>query len=97
MRVVAIAEAAADLQKVIDGVVAEEGAVIIRGDAGADVVLLSVGHFNGLMETLHLLRSPSNAEHLARAKAQLGSRIHERFKLLGGVDIEARDGDGETD
>lgn len=97
MRVIAFAEAAEDLQRVIDGVVAGQGAVIIRGEAGADVVLLSMGHFNGLMETLHLLKSPANSAHLARSKAQLGSRIHERFKSLDGVDIEELGRDGEKD
>ncbi|MCG8911435.1 type II toxin-antitoxin system Phd/YefM family antitoxin [Pseudomonas sp. DP-17] len=97
MRVIAFAEAAEDLQKVIDGIVAREGAIVIRGEAGADVVLLSMGHFNGLMETLHLLRSPANSAHLARSEAQLGSRIYERFKSLGGVDGEEFGWGGKKD
>lgn len=97
MRVVMLAEAAGDLQKIIEDVVAGEGAVIVRGKAGADAVLLSMGHFNSLMETLHLLQSPANAVHLARSSTQLASRIHERFKPLGGVEIEGHAGGEEKD
>jgi len=33
-------------------------------------VLMSLDTFNGLMETVHLLKSPANAAHLASAIAQ---------------------------
>ncbi|MBB4868108.1 antitoxin YefM [Pseudomonas nitritireducens] len=97
MRVVDFAEVAEDLQTVLDGVVAGRQGVIIRGETGAEVVLLSMEQFNGLMETLHLVKSPANAGHLARSQAQLGSRIHERFKPLGGLDINKLGGDEKKD
>jgi antitoxin YefM len=31
---------------------------------------MSLDHYNGLMETLHLLSSPANAAHLARSIEQ---------------------------
>ena len=43
--------------------------VIARRDA-PDAVLMSLDTFNSLMETVHLLRSPANAAHLARSIAQ---------------------------
>jgi antitoxin YefM len=36
-------------------------------------VLLSLDSFNSLMETVHLLKSPANAAHLARSLAQMES------------------------
>ena len=43
--------------------------VITRRDA-QDAVVMSLDSFNSLMETVHLLRSPANAAHLARSIAQ---------------------------
>lgn len=43
--------------------------VIVRRDA-PDAVLMSLDTFNGLMETVHLLKSPANAAHLARSIEQ---------------------------
>ena len=51
-------------------VIEEAGAVITRRDA-SDAVVMSIDSFNSLMETVHLLRSPANAAHLARSIAQL--------------------------
>ena len=38
-----------------------------------DAVLMSLDTFNGLMETVHLLKSPANAAHLARSVEQYRS------------------------
>lgn len=40
-----------------------------RRDA-PDAVIMSLDTFNGLMETVHLLKSPANAAHLARSVEQ---------------------------
>ena len=42
---------------------------------------MSLDHFNGLMETVHLLKSPANAAHLARSIAQYRSGKVENHKL----------------
>ncbi|MFS2124230.1 type II toxin-antitoxin system Phd/YefM family antitoxin [Pseudomonas sp. Pseusp97] len=97
MRVVTFTEASKELGKLIDEVVEGESGVIIRGQDAADVVLLSLANFDGLKETVYLLESPANGAHLECSKAQLGSRIHARFKAVGGVDIEQVAEDGETD
>lgn len=35
-----------------------------------DTVVMSLDYYNSLMATVHLLRSPANAEHLAKSIAQ---------------------------
>jgi antitoxin YefM len=43
--------------------------IIIRRDA-PDAVVMSMDTFNSLMETVHLLKTPANAQHLARSIEQ---------------------------
>lgn len=59
-----------NLKVVLDSVTDEADiAVITREDAG-DAVVMSMSHYNSLMETLHLLRSPENSAHLSRSISQ---------------------------
>jgi antitoxin YefM len=70
MRVVNFYEARSGLKCVIDQVVADaEYTIISRRDA-PDAVLMSLETFNSLLETVHLLKSPANAAHLARSIEQ---------------------------
>ena len=67
MRVVNFSDARNRLKSVIDQVVNDEDfAIITRRDAD-DAVVMSLNHFNGLMETVHLLKSPANAAHLSKS------------------------------
>ena len=70
MRVVNFSEARNSLKKIIDGVVEDaDFAVIARRDA-PDAVLMSLDTFNSVMETVHLLKVPANAAHLAKSLSQ---------------------------
>lgn len=70
MRIVSFTEARNSLKAVLDSVVNDaDTAVITRRDA-EDAVVMSLDYYNSLMETVHLLRSPANAEHLNRSIAQ---------------------------
>ena len=63
-------EARNDLKVVLDSMVNDaDTTVIIRRDS-EDAVVMSLPYYNSLMETVHLLRSPANAEHLNRSIAQ---------------------------
>jgi len=42
---------------------------------------MSLDHFNGLMETVHLLKSPVNAAHLAKSIKQYRSGKTEEHEL----------------
>lgn len=70
MRIVSFTEARNSLKAVLDTVVNDaDTAVITRRDA-QDAVVMSLDYYNSLMETVHLLRSPANAEHLNRSIEQ---------------------------
>ena len=43
--------------------------IITRRDA-EDAVVMSLDYYNSLMETVYLMRSPANAEHLNKSIAQ---------------------------
>ena len=79
MRIVSFTEARNGLKSVLDNVVNDvDYTVITRRDA-EDAVVMSMEHYNSLMETVHLLKSPANAAHLSKSieQYQLG-RVTER-------------------
>ena len=70
MKIINFSDARNHLKSVIDQVVNDaDVAVITRRDAD-DAVVMSLDHFNGLMETVHLLKSPANAAHLSKSIRQ---------------------------
>lgn len=70
MRVVNFSEARNSLKSVLDQVVEDADYTVIARRDAPDAVLMSLESFNSLMETVHLLRSPANAAHLARSIEQ---------------------------
>jgi len=71
MKVVTYSHARNALKSVLDEVVRDaDVAIISRRDAGGDAVVMSLDYYNSLVETLHLLSTPANAEALARAIRQ---------------------------
>jgi antitoxin YefM len=70
MRVVNFSEARNSLKNVIDQVVDDADYTVISRRDAANAVVMSLDTFNSLMETVHLLRSPANAAHLAMSIAQ---------------------------
>ncbi|MCP4325534.1 MAG: type II toxin-antitoxin system prevent-host-death family antitoxin [Alteromonadales bacterium] len=70
MRIVSFTEARNGLKSVLDNVVNDvDYTVITRRDA-EDAVVMSMDHYNSLMETVHLLKSPANAAHLSKSIEQ---------------------------
>lgn len=70
MRIIRYSKVRKSLKAVLDRVHDDaEVAVISRRD-GADTVVMSLDHYQSLMETMHLLSSPSNASHLATSITQ---------------------------
>jgi antitoxin YefM len=70
MRLVNFSEARNSLKNVIDQVVEDADYTVIARRDAPDAVLMSLDTFNSLMETVHLLKSPANAAHLARSIEQ---------------------------
>jgi antitoxin YefM len=70
MRVISFSEARGSLKGVIDQVIADADYTIISRRDAPDAVVMSLDTFNGLMETVHLLKSPANVAHLARSLEQ---------------------------
>jgi antitoxin YefM len=70
MKIVTFTEARNKLKNILDRVIEDaDYTVITRRDAD-DAVVMSLDYFNSLLETVHLLKSPANAAHLARSSAQ---------------------------
>ena len=70
MRIISFTEARNSLKSVLDGVVNDADTTVITRRDAEDAVVMSLQYYNSLMETVHLLRSPANAEHLNRSIAQ---------------------------
>ena len=82
MKVVNFSEARNQLKSVLDQVVDDaDYTVITRRDAD-DAVVMSLDQFNGLMETVHLLKSPANAAHLSTSIQQYRAGKTEEHGLL---------------
>lgn len=67
MRVISFSEARSQFKSVIDEVVADSDATLIHRRDGENAVIVSEATYNSMMETLHLLSSPANAQRLMAA------------------------------
>jgi antitoxin YefM len=73
MRVISFSDARNKLKSVIDQVVNDADYTVIARRDAEDAVVMSLELFNGLMETVHLLKSPANAAHLSKSIKQYRS------------------------
>lgn len=82
MKVVNFSEARNKLKNVLDQVVADADYTIISRRDADDAVVMSLDHFNSLMETVHLLKSPANAVHLSKSIEQYKNGKLEKHELI---------------
>ncbi|OQY21285.1 MAG: prevent-host-death protein [Desulfobacteraceae bacterium 4572_35.2] len=80
MRVINFTEARNHLKGVLDQVVDDADNIISRRDA-EDTVVMGLQQFNSLTETVHLLKSPANAAHLAQSIEQYHSGTTQQHGL----------------
>ena len=73
MKVVNFSDARNRLKSVLDQVANDRDYTIISRRDADDAVVMSLDQFNSLMETVHLLKSPANAVHLAKSIKQYQS------------------------
>ena len=70
MQVISYSDARSQLKQVIAQVVADSDITVIARRDANNAFLMSLDTYNSMVETMHLLRSPSNARHLAKSIAQ---------------------------
>ncbi|MAX53238.1 MAG: type II toxin-antitoxin system prevent-host-death family antitoxin [Methylophaga sp.] len=70
MKVVSFTEARNSLETVLDQVINDADTTVITRLDSQDAVVMSLDYYNRLMETVHLLRSPTNVEHLNKSITQ---------------------------
>lgn len=70
MKIVTYSEARSSLKAVLDRVHEDADVTVISRRDGEDAVLMSLDHYQSIMETMHLLSTPANAAHLAKSIAQ---------------------------
>lgn len=79
MRVVSFTEARNKLKTVLDSVVNDADTTVITRRDSEDAVVMSLDFYNSLMETVYLLKSPANAEHLRKSIEQFkNSQVKEK-------------------
>ena len=79
MKVVSYTKARSSFKSILDQVVEDSDCTVISRRDAEDAVVMSLDHYNGLMETLHLLQSPANVAHLQQSIEQYRSgQVRER-------------------
>jgi len=71
MSIISYSKARQSLASLMDKVCDERAPTIITRRDGESVVMLSLAEFEGIEATLHLLRSPKNANRLRRSIKEL--------------------------
>ncbi len=70
MKIVTYSQARSALKAVLDTVNEDANVTVISRRDGADAVVMSLDHYQSIMETMHLLSTPANAAALGRAVNQ---------------------------
>jgi antitoxin YefM len=82
MDIVSYTDLRANLAKIMDEVCDNKDVVVVTRQNARSVVLMSEEEYEGMMETLHLLRSPANAERLMRSIAAADAGHLEEHQLV---------------
>lgn len=70
MQIVTYSQARNSLKTMLDRVHEDADVTVISRRDGADAVVMSLDHYQSMMETMHLLSTPANAAHLAKSIEQ---------------------------
>lgn len=82
MRIISFTEARNTLKSVLDQVVDDADCAVITRRDSDDAVVMSLDFYNSLMETVYLLKSPANAEHLSKSIEQYRQGEFKERELL---------------
>ncbi len=84
MDIVNFSQARNNFKALLDKVANDQDCtLIVRRDA-EDAVIMSKSHYDSLMETFYLLKSPANAKHLEDAIAEYWEGKVEEHDLIDG-------------
>ncbi|MEX1198202.1 MAG: type II toxin-antitoxin system Phd/YefM family antitoxin [Pseudohongiellaceae bacterium] len=67
MHIISYSSARGRFKQVLDRVAEDADYTVVTRRDAEDAVILSLDHFNALMETVHLLSSSANAAHISRS------------------------------
>jgi antitoxin YefM len=67
VRIISYTQARSQLKSVLDHVAEDSDCTVITRRDADDAIVMSMDHYNGIMETLHLFSSPANAAHLQKS------------------------------
>jgi len=70
MNTILLNQAETSLRQIIRNVVHDVEPTVVTTETGESVVMLSLDEYNALQETLYLLSTPANAEHLRQSIAE---------------------------
>lgn len=70
MRIVSFSDARNNLKDVLDTVASDCSITVIHRRDHEDAVVMSLADYNSMADTIHLLSSKANREHLAKSIAQ---------------------------
>ena len=82
MNAVTLKEAKRNLEQLIEQVVADAEPTIVVTEGGDQVVFVPLDEYNSWKETLYLLASGANAEHLRRSLAEARAGDVQERELL---------------
>lgn len=74
MKQISVSELSINLIKYLDDVLANRSELVVTQGVSEPIVILPLVELEGLRETLHLLSTPANAEHLRNSIAELDAR-----------------------
>lgn len=70
MNTVTVNQAQNKLREIIRRIIDDMEPTIVMTESGESVVMLSLSEYNAWQETIYLLSTPANAEHLRRSIAE---------------------------
>ncbi len=70
MNVISMNQAQTNFQNVVQRVLHETTPTIVTSEEGESIVILPLDEYNAWKETLYLLSTPANAEHLRQSIAE---------------------------
>ena len=82
MQIISFTEARNSLKSVLDRVVNDADCTVITRRDSEDAVVMSLDYYNSLMETVYLLKSPANAEHLRKSIDQFNQGNVQEKELI---------------